>query len=202
MITYFAFLLIIGYFLTQLFLYILSKVIHLFFKKDIEANTSKEFEKRFRNSKNQLSSKYTILTFIAVIFLLHYMFHKFTTTDVEDVIPDIIKTPLEELSDIEGYVSEFPDFTALICLKYEGKLDLVKEEMYINSSTDSLPKEVSKSSYINYFKSDMFEEYRNKLRETKIDDLEFKVYKSSSERSRKILKIKNEGMYFIIYTSY
>jgi hypothetical protein len=133
------------------------------------------------------------LLFIGIPIFLYYQM----VFNIEDEYEQYFETPIELISDLEGFGMGFLDGYAQFAFKAESGAALKDNDKYI-LVTDSVTKIKTINDFQKKFDNSRYEKYGNYLKGLTYDNTDLKFhYRDSSYVDKKYLYMKNENIHFI-----
>lgn len=149
-----------------------------------------------------LINRFLLISFIigSVYIFSGWMMYDVVTADIEDEFEKAFDTPLEKISDLEGYGGGFQDFYLQLCFISSENVILKDAEKYLSLEDSSLKSGIIKE-FKKSFNSEEYDEYRSAFNDIKLKNVEIKEFLDKGEsynNSKILLNIKNKGIYFFI----
>jgi hypothetical protein len=177
------------------FVYLIIIVFAILFIIDkLRKSNNREFDKKYF-----IKSLFKIFLGVGILFagigiFLYYQL----TADIEEEFEKVFDTPIEKISDLEGYGGGFQDFYLQLCFKSKDNVVLKDEEKYISLKDSSNKVDMIKEFKIK-FADDRYEDHNRDLIDLNPNDVEIKryEYKVHDLKCYKIiLSIKSKNIHF------
>ncbi|HAQ61656.1 TPA: hypothetical protein DCR49_06610 [Candidatus Delongbacteria bacterium] len=158
--------------------------------------------KSFMSKKEKRSRGEIFMYFIKLAAMLlivpglpFYLIYHSIIFDIEDGYKRHFETPIEYISDLEGYGVGFLDGYAQFAFRSNKIIALKHEDTYI-TVVDSIEKDKIIKDLIIKFTRDWYEKYFESIRKINVENSVLKIhYRDSVSIDRKYLFLKNENIH-------
>lgn len=154
--------------------------------------------KKEKHSKGEIFRYFLkVAIFLMVFIVLPFSFiYNSIIFDIEDEYESYFETPIELVSELEGFGMGFLDGYTQFAFNAESGVVLKENDIYV-VVTDSVLKNKTIKDFQKKFNSDTYKKFENHLKDLSYDNTELKFhYRDSSYVNREYLYMKNGKTHF------